>query len=67
MRPLEADGKRRVASNARSLGVCPNCGRELTNPGYGTGSNADGIFCSLGCLADFWYGGAGPSPREGRR
>ena len=48
-------GKREVAATARRLGVCPACGRTLDGPGYGTGRIADGNFCSLGCVADFWY------------
>lgn len=64
MDPVEQERKRRVAANSRLLGVCPGCGRELTKPGYGTGSNADGNFCSLACLADFWYG-SGPHGRSG--
>jgi hypothetical protein len=48
--------KREAAAAARRLGVCPACGAELDGPGYGTGRIADGDFCSLACVADYWYG-----------
>lgn len=55
MRPDVAEQKRQIAATSRALHVCPQCGRDLPGPGYGTGSNADGNFCSLRCLGDFWY------------
>jgi len=48
--------KRKVAAVSRRLGVCPACGAVLEKPGYGTGSIVDGNFCSLACIADYWYG-----------
>jgi len=51
-----AEAKRGVAAIARRLGVCPACGRAIDGAGYGTGRTDDGVFCSLGCVADYWYG-----------
>lgn len=61
MRPEEVERRRTIAANARALGVCPQCGAELIRAGYGTGSNADGLFCTLECLARYWYT-ENPSP-----
>jgi hypothetical protein len=38
-------------------GVCPNCGEPLGNRQVGTGSLAEGVFCSLGCLSQFDFDG----------
>ena len=57
-KPGSDQQKRTAAALARRLGVCPACGKELQDPGYGTGSNLDGNFCSLKCIADYWYGGS---------
>ena len=59
MRPEVEEGLRRGADSARRLGVCPACGREMNEPGYGSGAIADGNFCSLECFANYWYGSAG--------
>jgi hypothetical protein len=42
---------------ARRRGVCPNCGEPLGSRRVGTGSLADGEFCSLGCLSQFDFDG----------
>lgn len=65
MRPEIEEQRRHAAHLARLLGVCPACGRAMDGPGYGSGSTADGNFCSLACYADYWYGpdptGKGPA------
>ena len=48
--------KQSAAAMARRLGVCPACGSTVDTSGYGTGRVADGNFCSLACVADYWYG-----------
>lgn len=51
--------KRDQIADARRRGICPNCGEQLGSERVGTGSLADGVFCSLGCLTkfDFYEGG----------
>jgi hypothetical protein len=48
--------KRDAAAIARRLGICPASGKAVETSGYGTGHVADGNFCSLACVADYWYG-----------
>jgi hypothetical protein len=43
--------------DARRRGVCPSCGEPLAGRRVGTGSLADGEFCSLGCLSQFDFEG----------
>lgn len=45
-----------LLTSALRGGYCPKCGKILTEPGYGTGRLADGLFCSFRCFSDFWYG-----------
>jgi hypothetical protein len=45
--------------DARQRGVCPNCGKPLGDRRVGTGSLAEGEFCSLGCLSRFDFKGGG--------
>lgn len=51
---------------SRLAGVCPVCERPIDGGGYGTGRIADGLFCSLECLAVYWYPArsAGERPRS---
>lgn len=53
---------------ALRLGVCPTCGRELTaTDRYGSGTLADGIFCSMRCLGGYPTDrSSGPGPGTGR-
>jgi hypothetical protein len=43
--------------DARRRGVCPNCGEPLGSKRVGSGSLAEGEFCSLGCLSQFDFKG----------
>ena len=43
--------------DARRRGVCPNCGLPLGTKTVGSGSLADGVFCSLTCLSQFDFVG----------
>lgn len=55
--PRIGEGPREAAAIALRLGVCPKCGAELTETRrYGSGSLADGIFCSLSCMSTYHYG-----------
>ena len=54
---------RELLATCRLAGVCPVCGQPVEGGGYGTGRIADGLFCSLNCLADYWYS---PRPPDGR-
>jgi hypothetical protein len=47
--------------DARRRGVCPNCGAALGSERVGSGSVADGVFCSLGCLSEFDFVGGDDS------
>lgn len=51
--------KQAQIADARRRGVCPNCGEPLGSERVGTGSLADGTFCSLGCLSRFDFKEAG--------
>ena len=42
---------REMLAACRLAGVCPVDGKPIEGGGYGTGRIADGIFCSLDCLA----------------
>src|SRR5262245_52349809 len=42
----EEDAARRLAELSNRLGVCPECSQPLGEPRYGSGSLADGVFCS---------------------
>jgi hypothetical protein len=46
----------------RLAGVCPVCDKPIEGGGYGTGRIDDGLFCSLECVAIYWY-----EPRSGTR
>jgi hypothetical protein len=47
------EGKQeRIAAAARE-GNCPECGCRLDRDRIGSGRLADGVFCSLDCLASF--------------
>jgi len=50
---LDEEQKRRRIEAAREHEVCPNCGKALDEERVGSGRLADGVFCSLGCLAAF--------------
>lgn len=63
-RARDDEVKREAAAIARRLGVCPACGKKLDGPGYGTGRIADGDFCSLNCVADYWYSDPGRGGRS---
>ena len=54
MRQAEAEEREALAVALRE-GCCPVCGKALAEPGYGSGKLADGLFCSLRCLSEFWY------------
>ena len=56
MHPKAEAERRQTARISIQLGVCPQCGAALVRPGYGSGSLADGLFCSLDCFGRFWYG-----------
>lgn len=47
--------KRIRIEEARERGSCPACGKLLPPPPapVGTGRHADGLFCSIECLAGF--------------
>lgn len=45
--------KRARIEDARLREVCPNCGQPLGDDRVGSGSFADGVSCSLTCLASF--------------
>jgi len=48
---------------ALEITPCPACGRPLPpSGGYGTGRLADGLYCSLDCLAAVVYGSANHDP-----
>jgi hypothetical protein len=36
--------------------ICPQCHGDIGSAGYGSGALTDGLFCSLGCFSDYWYG-----------
>jgi hypothetical protein len=46
------DKRARIAA-ARGNDVCPNCGKPLGANRVGSGSYADGVFCSLEYLSTF--------------
>jgi hypothetical protein len=51
--PPPVDAARRAALEVcRERGLCPNCGADVAT-GWGSGSLADGIFCSFDCFAKF--------------
>lgn len=53
---IALDQRERV-EEARRLDVCPQCGVQLTEKNrVGSGSFADGVFCSLECLTTFHAG-----------
>ena len=45
--------KRAQIEDARLREVCPRCGQPLGDDRVGSGSLADGVFCSLACLSSF--------------
>jgi hypothetical protein len=55
---VAAEAKRRQIEAARRRGICPACGDPLPPPPapIGTGRRADGLFCSLDCLARYHEG-----------
>jgi ribosomal protein L37AE/L43A len=46
--------KRQRIEDARRRDVCPECEKPLTDR-VGTGTLADGVFCSLECQAKFHH------------
>lgn len=47
-------GRQKRVERAREAGVCPECGRAVSEgQAVGSGSHADGRFCSLDCYATF--------------
>lgn len=54
---------REMLAASRLAGICPVCGKPVEGGGYGTGRVADGLFCSLDCLAVYWYS---PRPDGGK-
>jgi hypothetical protein len=47
---------REMLAASRLAGICPVCGKPVEEGhGYGTGRVADGLFCSLDCVAVYWY------------
>lgn len=48
----------------RLAGECPQCAAPVGEDAYGTGRVADGLFCSLSCLADYWYQDPGSLSRS---
>jgi hypothetical protein len=45
--------KREQIEDARLREICPHCGKPLGDDRVGSGSLADGVFCSLACLSSF--------------
>jgi hypothetical protein len=45
--------RRAKIDEALERDVCPQCGKPLAGDRVGTGSLADGVFCSLKCIAEF--------------
>ena len=56
---------RELLAASRLEGVCPVCGCPIEGGGYGTGRIADGLFCSLDHLADYWYSSHHPGEDQG--
>lgn len=56
---------RQLLAACRLADICPVCERPIEGGGYGTGRIADGLFCSLDHVAEYWYSPRPKNEREG--
>jgi hypothetical protein len=63
---MQEEEAKRLVAFAYKMQLCPNCEKEIADRmnAYGSGSLADGLFCSLDCFASFWYRRSGPGPSQ---